>query len=113
MGKKLPFYNNLGDELTDILREDGSDRAPAHSSQKLQIPENVVLLYQPSHSPELNPIERVWEDLKRDFKGESYANLDELRAAIQETLGYMTPDWMASLTQYPSIMKALSVSVIN
>jgi hypothetical protein len=28
-------------------------------------------------------------------------------------LGYMTPDWMASLTQYPYIMKALSVSVIN
>jgi Rhodopirellula transposase DDE domain len=61
----------------------------------------------------VSQFERVWEDLKIDFKGENYANLDELRAAIRETLVYMTPEWIASLTQYPYIMKALSVSVVN
>jgi DDE superfamily endonuclease len=107
------FLELLSAEYPDVLNVIQLDQAPAHSSQKLQIPENIVLLYQPSHSPELNPIERVWEDLKIDFKGENYANLDELRAAIRETLGYMTPEWIASLTQYPYIMKALSVSIIN
>jgi hypothetical protein len=37
--------------------------------------------------------------------------LDDLRDAIQEVMGYMTPDWIASLTQYPFIMNALSVSI--
>jgi transposase len=35
---------------------------------------NVVLLYQPPHCPELNPIERVWEDLKRGLKGDNFAS---------------------------------------
>ena len=87
------------------------DQAPAHSSQTLTIPENLVLLFQPPHSPELNPIERVWQDLKVDLKGEVFATLDELRAAIREVLGYMSPDWIASLTQYPYLMRALSVSL--
>ncbi len=70
----------------------------------------MVLLYQPPHSPELNPIERVWENLKIDLKGDNFANLDELRQAIKEVLEYMTPNWLASLTQYQFIMDALSIS---
>jgi hypothetical protein len=34
-----------------------------------------------------------------------------LRQAIKEVLEYMTPDWLASLTQYQFIMEALSVSI--
>jgi hypothetical protein len=59
----------------------------------------------------LNPIERVWQDLKLDLKGDNFANLDHLRAAITQILGYMTPEWLASLTQYPFIMNALSVPI--
>jgi hypothetical protein len=49
----------LSEQYPDVLNVIQLDQAPAHSSQKLQIPENIVLLYQSSHSPELNPIERV------------------------------------------------------
>jgi len=35
------------------------DQASFHLSQNLIIPENVILLFQPAHSPELNPAERV------------------------------------------------------
>jgi transposase len=70
----------------------------------------VILLFQPPHSPELNPIERLWQDLKRDFKGESFASLNALKAAITKTLGDMSPEWIASLTQYPFILNALSVA---
>jgi transposase len=64
---------------------------------------------QPPHSPELNPIERFWLDIKRDLKGVNLANLDALRAALSEILANITPEWIASMTQYPFIMNALCV----
>ncbi|PSO55069.1 MAG: hypothetical protein BRC40_01860 [Cyanobacteria bacterium QH_8_48_120] len=31
----------------------------------MTVPDNVVLLFQPPYCPEVNPIERVWQELKR------------------------------------------------
>ncbi len=89
------------------------DQASAHTTDQIEIPENIVLLFQPSHSPELNPIERVWQDIKADLKGEVFDNLDALRAALREVLGYLTPDWLASLSGYDYILSALSVAGIH
>ncbi|NMQ21137.1 hypothetical protein E4P82_19220 [Candidatus Competibacter phosphatis] len=36
-----------------------------HKAKQLEIPENVVLLFQPTYSPDVNPIERVWQYLKK------------------------------------------------
>ena len=105
------FLKLLAETYPNVLNLIQCDQAPAHSGHDLVIPDNVVLLYQPPHCPELNPIERVWEDLKLDLKGDNFANLDELRVAIKEILTDMTPEWLASLTQYPFIMKALSVPI--
>jgi hypothetical protein len=89
------------------------DNAPAHVAAELDIPDNIVLLFHPPHSPELNPIERVWQDIKADLKGEIFQTLDDLRAALREVLGYLTPDWLASLSGYRHILSALSVAEIN
>lgn len=105
------FLQLLSEAYPDVLNVIQLDQAPAHSSDTLTIPENVVLLFQPPHCPELNPIERVWQDLKADLKGAVFTKLDDLRAAIREVLSYMSPEWFASLTQYPYIARALSVSL--
>jgi hypothetical protein len=69
------FLQLLSEAYPDVLNLVQCDQAPAHSGYDLVIPDNVVLLYQPPHSPELNPIERVWEDVKIDLKGDNFANL--------------------------------------
>ncbi|MDF5708879.1 MAG: transposase [Nostoc sp. S4] len=76
------------------------------------LPENIILLFQPPHSPELNPIERVWEHLKRDLKWELFDNLEHLRAKIAELLAQLTFEVAASLTSYDFILNALSVTNI-
>ena len=38
----------------------GLDRAGWHVSGGLVVPANLTLAHRPSHSPELNPVERVW-----------------------------------------------------
>jgi transposase len=40
------------------------DGAGWHSSPKLVVPENIVLLKLPPYAPELNPVENIWEYLR-------------------------------------------------
>ena len=46
------------------------DNSPGHQAGYITIPENVVLLFQPPHSPEVNMIERVWQEIKKWLKWE-------------------------------------------
>lgn len=43
------------------------DGAGWHSSPRLKVPDNIVLLPLPPYSPELNPVENVWEYLRGNF----------------------------------------------
>ena len=44
------------------------DKAPSHRAQSLKIPETVVLFFQPPYCPEVNPMERVWQALKKSLQ---------------------------------------------
>jgi hypothetical protein len=43
------------------------DGAGWHSSPRLTVPENLVLLQLPPYAPELNPIENVWAYLRSNY----------------------------------------------
>ena len=43
------------------------DQAGWHASTALTVPTNVTLLPLPSHSPELNPVENVWQYLRQNW----------------------------------------------
>ncbi len=43
------------------------DGAGWHTSPRLQLPDNIVLLPLPAYAPELNPMENVWEYLRANF----------------------------------------------
>src|SRR5262249_15458280 len=40
------------------------DRAGWHEAKTLVVPENIRLIPQPAYSPELNPVEHLWEELR-------------------------------------------------
>jgi len=44
----------------------GVDGAGWHASAALKVPDNITLLHLPPYSPELNPVENVWADLRRN-----------------------------------------------
>ena len=48
------------DTLNMVLLDKGS----GHKAKALVIPDNVACLFWPPYSPELNPIERLWQDMK-------------------------------------------------
>ena len=46
-----------GDDIAVIQFDQGS----FHKAKAFDIPDNIIPIFQPPHSPELNPIERFWE----------------------------------------------------
>ena len=44
------------------------DNAPSHKSKRLEVSANIQIVYLPPYSPELNPIERVFQEIKKHFK---------------------------------------------
>jgi len=38
-----------------------------HPHQGLAVPANITLLFLPTYSPELNPVEELWYELRRHF----------------------------------------------
>ena len=43
------------------------DRAGWHTTSQLVVPENISLLFLPSRSPELNPVENLWQYLRQTY----------------------------------------------
>ena len=43
------------------------DRAGWHTTEKLKLPKNLTLIFLPSRSPELNPVENIWQYLRANW----------------------------------------------
>ena len=59
------------------------DGAGWHKSQDLKVPTNIQIVYLPPYSPELNPVERLWQYIKSNtIKNKIYENLSVLEEII-------------------------------
>jgi len=55
------------------------DRAAWHVTAKLRVPANLSILPLPPYSPELNPVEQVWQQLRQsDWANRCYKNYDDI-----------------------------------
>lgn len=52
----------------------------------------VHLVALPGYSPELNPVELLWSQLKRDLKNTVFLNLEELTKVLVEKIGEIRKD---------------------
>ena len=43
------------------------DRAGWHTTDRLNVPKNMTLIFLPSRAPELNPVENVWQYLRANW----------------------------------------------
>jgi hypothetical protein len=109
----LPWANT---EMMNIFLEEVSrdfseffvimqvDQAGWHNSENLRIPENIRLLPQPSHSPELNPVEHVWDELReKAFPNLAFKSIEEVEQALCTEIYRLQndPNRLRSLTNFP------------
>jgi hypothetical protein len=98
------FLDHFSRHYADSLNLLVLDNAPAHIAKALLIPANVVLFYLPPYCPELNPIERLWQDLKSRLTGLAATvrcSLSAVREAVEGFIRAYSPQQLASLTGYP------------
>ncbi len=67
------------------------DGAPAHRERRVR-GLGVPLIELPPYSPELNPAERILEEIRRHVEGDIYATLTDKQAAVERYLGELDAD---------------------
>lgn len=106
------FLNLVSQQFKDDLLIIQLDNGRFHKAKRLKVPNNIILVFQPPYCPELNPIEQVWQYLKRRLRWSLPTTLDQLHQQLQERLEALTPEVVASITGRQSILAALFVAGI-
>jgi hypothetical protein len=86
------------------------DGASSHKCKDLIVPENITLVFLPPYSPELNPSELIWNELRRNyFVNKVFDSLNAATLQAENGLSRMSSDkkTMKSLTNWPWISDIL------
>jgi transposase len=84
------------------------DNASWHNSKDLVIPENIRLLPQPAYSPELNPVEHIWDELRENaFSNRAFKSLDAVIDRLCDELQQLEDNskLIRSMTYFPHFRK--------
>jgi len=81
------------------------DNGRFHQAKSLQIPDNIVLLFLPPYSPELNPIERLWQDIKAKLFENVFTSIKEMQHKLTDILRKYTKTTIESITSYDYLTK--------
>jgi hypothetical protein len=85
------------------------DRAPSHRGKTARTLLRPQRLFLPAYAPELNPAERVFEELRRAIEGRVYASLDAKQAVVDQALHDLAthPERVRQLCGYPWFCAAI------
>jgi transposase len=77
------------------------DRAGWHTAKELHLPHNLCVRHIPPYSPQLNPVEQLWDEMREKwFDNHVFDSLD----AVEQTLA----DALAQLEQTPVQIRKLA-----
>lgn len=82
------------------------DGAAWHKSAGLELPENIVLFLIPPYTPEMNPIEQIWKEIrKRGFRNEVFTTLEKVVDRLCDTICSLSSQVISSITGRSWIVK--------
>ena len=93
------FLSELSANFPDDYIILACDRASWHTSGKLKIPDNIELFFLPPATPEMNPIEQIWKEIrKRGFKNEAFKTLNKVVDRLCDSINSLSNDIVKSIT---------------
>jgi len=100
-------FRHHGDRIIMVL-----DGAGWHKAGTLVVPGNMKLVSLPPYSPELNPVEHLWDELReKDFGNLVFESLDALEDHLEISLRKMEcdKDRVHSIVAWPWIIDSLLI----
>jgi transposase len=100
------FLKQVSEDFSSYFIVMQVDQASYHDSNDLLIPENIRLIPQPAYSPELNPVEHVWDELReKHFDNVCCSSLDQVTQVLSDALIQIAsnPSALRSLTYFPHL----------
>jgi transposase len=101
------FVKTDADSLHIILL----DNASAHTTEKLQVADNIVFLFFPPNAPELNPMERFWKELKDWLSDYEPPSMKEVSQLVSEGLKSFSAKAISSITSFEYLMTAWTKAI--
>ena len=92
----LDFKNN---EI--IMQVDG---AGWHRSKGLKLPKNIYFINQPPYSPEVNPTEHIWDEIREKYlHNKIFNSLEDTMDMVCKGLNDLEskPDYVKTMTNFP------------
>lgn len=103
------FLDELSTQFSDDIIFLCCDGAAWHKSKSLQIPNNIHLFFIPPYTPEMNPIEQIWKELRRmGFRNEIFATLDKVVSRLCDTICNLSSQAFHSITAYPWVLSCFN-----
>lgn len=83
------------------------DRASWHRSKDLEVPDNIEFFFIPPATPEMNPIEQIWKEIrKRGFRNEIFDSLDKVMDRLCDTINLLSNSTIKSITARDWILQS-------
>ena len=81
------YLNELSKFYKDYRIVMAMDQASWHGRHTVELIDNIQIIHQPPYSPELNPVEHLWEHIRQNYFGNSYfENMDCLETTLTNAL---------------------------
>jgi transposase len=97
------FMNEFSKERPMELKVIVLDNGAFHKVRTLVIPDNIILIFLPPYSPELNPAEKIWAKFKRDFTNRLFKTMDSLKEYMCVQANKLTKQEVQSITAFQYI----------
>lgn len=97
--RQSDFLKSLSDAFPEDCIFLVMDNASWHHSKDLEIPDNIHLAFIPPYTPEMNPIEQIWKEIRlRGFMNRVFKSLDTVMDKLCEVIRGLEDEVVASIT---------------
>jgi transposase len=86
------------------------DKAAWHTAKKLDIPENIEISFLPPYSPQLNPVEHLWKEVREKYFGNHvFKSIDAVEDQLMHALTFMNneSEFVKSFSNFKWINESL------
>jgi putative transposase len=74
------------------------DNASWHGAKALVVPENIKLMKIPPYTPEMNPIEQIWKELRKGFANKFFDTLNDVLRELEIQVANLSHETVKSIT---------------